>query len=208
MNAVTVSDERIEQQADAAAAATETRGKALTVAEQLQEVRLQFDRMIDLKDALPAHIPLERFRRVAMTAIQNNPDLIVKCSRRSLFLAFLRAAQDGLLPDGREGAVVPYKDQAQWLPMVAGIRKKVRNSGEVTTWDCYLVYEADQFEARFGLNPDIVHVPNLINNRGAIVACYAVATLKTGEKSFELMTIGEIEAIRKKASRSKCVVRQ
>ena len=201
MNEVsTVDDRQLEAVADAAAA-RETKGRALTVSEQINQVREAIEQM-DFKAALPAHIPAERFRRVAMTAIQRNPDLVVKCSRRSLYLAFLNAAQDGLLPDGREGAVVPYKDQAQWLPMVAGIRKKVRNSGEVTTWDCYLVYEADRFECEFGLDPKIVHFPNLIENRGAIKCVYSVAVLKGGEKSFELMTIGEIEAIRKKASRS------
>ena len=54
------------------------------------------------KAALPAHIPVERFMRVLMTAIQNNPDLL-GVERRSLWNAAMKAAQDGLLPDGREG---------------------------------------------------------------------------------------------------------
>ena len=82
--------------------------------------------------ALPAHIPVERFVRVLQTSVQQNPDLL-KCSRRSLWNSAMKAAQDGLLPDGREGAIVPYKGQAQWMPMIAGIRKKVRNSGEIAT---------------------------------------------------------------------------
>ena len=41
--------------------------------------------------ALPAHIPVERFMRVVMTAVQNNPELL-KCTRQSLFNACVRAA--------------------------------------------------------------------------------------------------------------------
>lgn len=81
------------------------------------------DREAQFKAALPAHIPVERFMRVILTAIQNNPALL-QVSRKSLFNAAVKAAQDGLLPDSREGAIVPYKDEAQWLPMIAGLRKK------------------------------------------------------------------------------------
>ena len=56
--------------------------------------------------ALPAHMPVERFMRVVLTAAQNNPDL-VRADRPSFFNACMKAAQDGLLPDGREGACRP-----------------------------------------------------------------------------------------------------
>src|SRR3546814_9174090 len=75
-------------------------------------------------------IPVEKFHRVAVTAISSNPDLL-NVDRTSLFGALMKAAQDGLLPDGREGAIVPFKGKASWMPMVAGIMKKVRNSGEI-----------------------------------------------------------------------------
>src|SRR5882762_1147619 len=112
------------------------------------------------KAALPAHIPVERFMRVVMTAIQENPDL-VKADRRSLWNAAMKAAQDGLLPDRREGAIVVYGTQAQWLPMVAGIRKKVRNSGEIATWDVNVVHAKDAFEFELGDTPFIRHKPDL-----------------------------------------------
>jgi RecT family len=94
--------------------------------------------------ALPAHIPPARFMRVVMTAVQNNPKLL-KCTRQSFFNACMKCAQDGLLPDGREAALVPFAedddgkakaDLAQYMPMVAGIRKKVRNSACCTIGPC------------------------------------------------------------------------
>jgi len=90
----------------------------------------------ELAAALPAHIPVERFARIVMTAIMSNLDL-VNCDRRSLWNACMRAAQDGLLPDGREGVIVPFKivgrKMAQWMPMISGLRKRARQSGEIST---------------------------------------------------------------------------
>lgn len=161
-------------------------------------VRDQLDKMADqFKAALPAHIPVERFARVVMTAIQNNGDLIA-CDRRSLFNSAMKAAQDGLLPDGRDGAIVAYKGAAQWMPMIGGIRKKVRNSGEIATWDVHAVYASDLFEFELGDEPFIRHKPAL-TDRGAIIAVYSVATLKSGEKSRDVMSIEDVEKIRKKS---------
>lgn len=159
------------------------------------ELKAQLDtRAPEFAAALPAHIPVERFMRVILTAIQLNPDLM-KCNRRSLWNAAMKAAQDGLLPDGRDGAIVPYKDEAQWLPMVAGIRKKARNSGEIATWDVHAVYENDEFEFELGDEPFIRHKPSLAD-RGKIIAVYSIATLKSGEKSRDVMSIQEVEKIR------------
>jgi hypothetical protein len=87
-----------------------------------------------LAQALPAGIAPERFMRVTLTAIQLQPELL-ECDRKSLLLACLRAANDGLMPDGREGAFVVFKTKsgkkAQWMPMFAGLLKKVRNTGEL-----------------------------------------------------------------------------
>ncbi len=67
-------------------------------ANPIAEVRYQLNNMEDqFKAALPAHIPAERFMRVVMTAVQNNPDLL-KADRRSLWNSAMKAAQDGLLP--------------------------------------------------------------------------------------------------------------
>jgi len=159
--------------------------------------RMELGRMeSEFARALPAHIPVERFTRVVMTAIQNNPDLAIKCDRRSLWNAAMRAAQDGLLPDGRDGAIVEYKGHAQWMPMIGGIRKKVRNSGEIATWDVHAVYEKDHFEFELGDDPYIRHRP-VLGDRGKIVAVYSIATLKSGEKSRDVMGIDDVEKIRK-----------
>ena len=104
----------------------------------LVEIRSAVEKMApQFKAALPAHVPVERFVRTTLTAVQTNQALL-DADRRTLFAAATKAAQTGLLPDGREGAIVTFrrKDgtvEAQWMPMVAGIMKLVRNSGEIST---------------------------------------------------------------------------
>ena len=91
----------------------------------INEVRTSIEKMApQFKAALPGHVSVERFMRVTLTAIQTNPQLL-EADRRTLFAAATKAAQMGLLPDGREGAIVTFKNQAQWMPMVAGIMKLV-----------------------------------------------------------------------------------
>lgn len=156
------------------------------------------ERRADFSNALPAHIPVARFERVVMTAIQNNLQLL-DAPRRELFNACVKAAQDGLLPDGREGALVcrPSRNgvTVTWQPMIAGIRKKVRNSGEIATWDVQAVHENDAFEFELGDEPFIKHRPAL-KDRGELIAVYSVATLKSGEKSRDVMSVDDVNRIR------------
>lgn len=149
------------------------------------------------KAALPSHVNVEKFQRVLITAVQQTPSLM-NADRRSLYAASMKAAQDGLLPDGREGAIVTFKDQAQWMPMVAGIMKKVRNSGDVSTWSVQAVYENDKFDFELGDDERIIHKPAL-SNRGKLIAVYSIVTMKDGEKSREVMSVEDVEAIRKRS---------
>jgi phage RecT family recombinase len=168
------------------------------VRQQLSSMGAQF------RAALPEHISVDRFSRVVMTAVQNNPELL-ECDQRSLWNAAMKAAQDGLLPDGREGAITVRKDwkthtkNALWQPMIGGIRKKARNSGEISTWDAHVVFANDIFDYELGDNPAIRHKPAL-TDRGKIIAAYSVCTLKSGEKTREIMSIEQMHEVRDRYS--------
>jgi recombination protein RecT len=151
-----------------------------------------------LKMALPTHIPEDKFIRVALTAAQQNPDLLnpQKVDRGSLFGALVRAAQDGLLPDGREGAIVPFRGKAQWMPMVAGIMTKVRRSGEIAAWEASAVYERDDFERLLGDDQRIYHKPFEDGDPGAVIGAYSIVTFKDGTKSRDYMPRWRIEKAR------------
>lgn len=157
--------------------------------------------------ALPAHIPVERFKRVLLTAVQMDQDLLT-ADRQSLFNACQQAANDGLLPDKREGAMVIFNTKVkeggqerwikkvQWMAMIGGIRKKVRNSGEVVSFEAQVVHEKDDFAFELGDDPFIKHRPHMDGPPGKVIAAYAVAVLKGGEKVREVMMPWEIEKVR------------
>lgn len=153
---------------------------------------------------------VDRFVRVVMTAVQNNPDLL-KADRRTFYGACMKAAQDGLLPDGREAVLVIYninagtRDNPKWVsavqyqPMVEGLLKKFRNSGECKgAPNVQTVRVADDFDYALGDNPFISHKPAL-TNRGPIVGAYSIVKLKDGEISREVMGLDEILQVREKS---------
>jgi len=156
------------------------------------------------KAALPPHVPVERFVRVVLTAVNGSPEL-AQADRRSLFEAAMKAAQDGLLPDGRDAAFVVFNTRGgagkeairkvQYMPMIWGIVKKVRNSGELLSIAANVVYSGDVFDYTLGDNEKIEHKPAL-TNRGKPVCAYAIAKTKDGAVYREVMTEAEIDAVR------------
>jgi recombination protein RecT len=173
----------------------------LTVAQQRQQAavafRGDFQRMSgEIAAALPPHIPPERFMRVVVTAVNADPALL-DADRKSLFEASMRSAQDGLLPDKREGALVIFKNRVQWMPMIAGILKKVRNSGELVSIGAHVVYENDRFAYVLGDEERIEHEPKMDGPRGKARAVYAIAKTKDGGIYREVMSLEEVEKVRK-----------
>lgn len=158
-----------------------------------------------LAAALPPNVDPSRFQRVVLTAIQQKPEL-VDANRESLYLAALKAASDGLLPDGREGAFVEYnvkvsrnpdkwEKRVQWMPMVAGVIKRLATAG--INIDAQLVHEADDFDQILGDDAAIHHkAPKLGTSRGEILGVYAIARLPNGMVMREVMDLESIEQVR------------
>jgi len=171
-----------------------------------QEVVVVREKILDLKEelskVLPKQVPSDKFIRTVLTALTLNPG-IAAASTNSILASCLKAATDGLLLDGREAALVVYRAKkgpvAQYMPMVYGIVKKVRQSGEVSVFNSFVVYENDSFEVTYGLKPDIVHTPPKEGPRGTIIGVYAVCLFKDATTDFEYMTIDEVEGIRKRS---------
>lgn len=159
-----------------------------------------YARLDVLKKALPSTIPPERFVNVVMTAVRLNADLLA-CNRESLWIACLRAANDGLLPDGREGAIVPFKDKAQWLPMVGGLLKRFRNSGQFKSISVGIVREGEEFAYWLDEHGEHMrHVPG--DGAGTPIKAYAMAETKDGGVMIRVMSEAEINK-RRNVSRSK-----
>ena len=157
--------------------------------------------------ALPSHIKPEKFQRVVLTVVQSTPDLL-EADRQSLFDSCIKCASDGLIPDGREAALTVFNTKVkrggrdewikkvQYIPMLAGIQKRVRNSGLIDSIQAHVIYEKDTFEWEQGFDERIVHKPFFPGDRGKPVGVYAIAKFKDGSRQFEVMDVAEIERIR------------
>ena len=158
--------------------------------------------------ALPPHIPLERFMRVVMTAVNFDPEMLL-ADRASLFEAALKSAQDGLLPDKREGAFVIFNTKikangaerwikkVQWMPMVFGILKKIRNSGQLKMITSRVVYAGDKY--RYWIDENGEHIeyePSDDADREHIRCVFAMAITKDGAAYIESMNARDIEKVR------------
>lgn len=182
---------------------------------QLPSVRDQVARMTpEFSKALPGHIPAERFVRTIQTAVQMNPEISDACKTpggmQSLLAACTKAATDGLIIDGREAALVTFnvkvsKNPDRWekrvgyIPMVAGLMKKVRNSGELASLTAHVVYAKDKFAYILGDDERIEHLPVMGEDRGAPIAVYAIARLKDGSVQREVMDRNAVAKIAKQS---------
>lgn len=155
----------------------------------------------DFKMALPPQIPSSRFIRVAQTAIRATPALI-ECDRASLYASLHKCAADGLLPDGREAAIIPFGKMATYMPMIQGICKKARNSGDIKTLNAQIVYKNDSYEHWIDEQGEhFKHIPAL-GDRGEPRLVYAFAQTKDGGIFFEELDMEQINSIEKMSRQS------
>lgn len=153
-------------------------------------------------------VQVDRFTRVMIRAVQEDPKLL-EADKNSLFLACQRAAQDNLMPDGKQGKLVVYNtkqgsgwiSKVQWQPMIGGLRLiAARHDFDIRA---EVVCENDEFDYEQGDNPSIHHKqPKLGQPRGDIIGAYAIATHADGRRYREVMDRASIEKV-KQASKGK-----
>ena len=179
--------------ANGTTAVAEKKGK--TIFDVIQSGAKQF------ATALPKHINSERFVRIAITTIRQNPKL-AQCNQESLLGALMVSAQLGLEP-GTLGQcyLIPYGRECQFQIGYKGMIELLRRSGQLKDIYAYSVYENDEFEMTYGLERNLKHKPNL-QDRGDFIGCYCVAVLKDEARAFEYMTKEEIEVHGKKFSKT------
>ena len=182
----------------------------------VEQIRAQLVAMTpEFRNALPSHIKPEKFQRVVMTVVQQNPDLL-NADRRTLFASCIKCAADGLVPDGREAALVIFNTKVkqdgkdvwikavQYMPMIAGLQKRARNSGEIAGIITQVVHENDELiQQPDDFEQPVRHRPPALGvDRGKMIGAYAMAKLKDGTVLAEVMDISDIEKVRA-VSRSK-----
>lgn len=166
---------------------------------------------------LPSTISWETFKDTFKIAVQTRPSLL-DADRNSLWIALQKAAMDGLMPDSREGALVIFNEDVDedgnpvsakgtkqksvvWMPMIRGIIRLARNTGDVAGVRAVLIYEGETFtmsdvdgaqsyhhERRMGLDFD--------DSDAKIVGAYAVINFKDGTWDMEPMSRRQIERVK------------
>ena len=157
--------------------------------------------------AIPEGLKLsaDRLINLALLAATKSPELL-ECTTASIVQAVRQAAALGLEVGGPlgEAYIVKYGKTATLIPGYRGYVSLAHRTGKVLDIASTLVYKDDRFEVKYGLNPDIIHIPNFGGSRRDedIQAAYMVAILDSGIKKFEVMTRAEIDKVRA-SSRSK-----
>lgn len=140
----------------------------------------------------------DRLKSTFLIAVQQNPD-ILECSEASIRREIQKCASDGLVPDNKEAAMIPYKKEIQYQPMVYGIIKRMKELGGVFSIVCNLVYENDEFVVNEADPDSLVHKADRFSkDRGPIVGGYAI--FRDDQKRLmhlEIMSLEDFEKVRK-----------
>lgn len=147
--------------------------------------------------ALPKHMTPDRFCRVALNAFLRTPKLL-DCSRESLLKAFMDLSALGLEPDGRRAHLIPFGREVTLIIDYKGLVECVRRSGDVSYIHADVVYSNDQFHCAQGSGARLEHT-KVFGDRGKPIAAYSFVRLKDGSESFEVLSIEEVDNIRKRS---------
>ncbi len=153
----------------------------------------------ELARALPKHLDADRLARLAFTAIRTGKDL-EKCSAESLLGALMTCAQLGLEPGPLGHAYfVKYGSEATFILGYKGMVELALRSGKIVSLIAREVYEHDEFDVAYGLEDALRHKPQILGDRGRVVAYYAVAKLVGGGHAFVVLSREDVEKIRKRS---------
>ena len=139
----------------------------------------------------------EMFKAALLNAIITLPQLAT-CNRESLYASIFKACEFGLMPDGRQAAIVPFKKQAQFIPMYQGLLSLARRHSKDISIRCENVHAViegnelvgDVWEDERGTTPRLIHRPSatISRNPKTIYASYATAHFPSNPVAeFEVM---------------------
>lgn len=161
-----------------------------------QSIGQMITRMVpEIQRALPKHMDADRIARIALTVLRKDPNLGA-CSPESFMGALLTASQLGLEPGASgEAYLVPYKRECTLIVGYQGYAKLFWQHPMAKHLDAQAVYERDEFDYEYGLEPFLRHKPAL-GDRGQVIAFYAVASLTSGASAFVVLSPDDVKKLR------------
>lgn len=148
-----------------------------------------------IASAVPRHVTPDRMTRVIESALQLNPKLAGLNRVRS---CIVQAAQLGLEPGILDHCyLIPRAGECTLMLGYEGMVELMYRSGLVHAITTGVAYEGEEFEVTGGTEPSIIHKPNRKvkkpKNGETVIAAYAVAHLKNGNRTFAVLERAEID---------------
>lgn len=156
----------------------------------------------EIAKVLPKFCTPERFVRVLVSATMRTPKLM-QCTTTSFFGAALRLAELGIEADGRRAHLIPFENrkagtvECQLIIDYKGYAELAMRSGVVSYIHADIVCDNDVFEYSRGELRE--HRINFKQARGKVYAVYALCKFKDGSEKADVMTVEEVEAIRRRS---------
>lgn len=180
----------------------EEKPKYLTVAQKIGQYLDNYKQSV-LPDLLKKHnIEPAQFVQIVLSEIKKNEKLqqAFQENPSSMFASILAGAEIGLIPSDMLGQfyLIPRKidNRMTVTPMIGykGLVNIILRSGEVTKVHTECVYEGDEFQPIYGLEPNIIHKPNFEVPRSSqtLKFVYAVAKLRSGDYQFCVLSKNDI----------------
>lgn len=138
---------------------------------------------------------------------------IAMCTPESVLTSMMACVHLDLMPNTPEqhAFVIPYKNkrlgimQLQFQIGYKGMLVLAERSGQVRKIEAELVFDADKFTYRLGLDRKLDHRPSMDADRTdytKVKGAYAVITLSNGEQVFDVMGRKELDKIQLTAKAS------
>lgn len=135
--------------------------------------------------------------------------MLLKCDQISLLAAVIKCSQLGLEPGNGLGHVylIPFFNkkkqihEVQVIPGYRGLIELARRSGAISSIAARVVHEKDSFRVIAGDDERIEHVPFMNGEPGDVIMAYAIVRFKDGGIQREVMTVKQIDAIRRRSHR-------
>ena len=160
-----------------------------------------------IESILPEHIKADKFIQCAAIAMAGNKDLLC-ADKDSVIMALTKCAKDGLVPDSKEAAIVTFNTnvapsgkpkewvtKAQYMPMIDGVMKRARMSGQILLLSSKAVYTGDEFDYWMDENGEHINYRPEFGG-GEVRLAFAFAKLTTGELIVEVMSREDIDRVR------------
>jgi len=158
-----------------------------------------------ISQVLPKGLTTDRIVKVRLVAAMKNPR-IYECSQMVIVKSIVDAAQLGFELGSPLGHAypVPYYNQKKKhyeLQAIIGYKGFIRLAcgGDVESIYAVVAYDGERFEVYRGTRNEIIHEPRYDLDNPQPIAIYAVAELRNGKKQFDVMTVAQVEAIRRRS---------